>query len=63
MPVNGIKSITVLVYGIANRIGTVPEGRVEHIDIFVNERLLILFKKIAELGDHLWNIGGEIVHG
>ena len=43
--------------------GAVPECGVEHIDVFVNQGLFILFKEVAEFGDNFRNIWGEIVHG
>ena len=59
--VNTIKDATVLVIRQSDSVRAVPEGDIQHLDIFVYQRLLVALEKVTDFLHNLGDIGGMIV--
>ncbi len=57
------EAVAVLVERVADGVRAVPEGRVEHVDVLVDQGLLVALEQRAHLGHDLRQIGGQLVAG
>src|SRR5207247_7278553 len=60
--VDRVEAVAVLGHRVADRVRAVPERRVEHVDVLVDERLLVALEQRADLGHHLGHIGRHVDH-
>ena len=59
---DAVETVAVLGVGEADGVRAVPEGAIEHLDVLVDQRLLVALEQSAHLGHDLGNVGRQILH-
>src|SRR5262245_53471689 len=62
MRVNLVEAVSVLVKRVTDGEGAVPEGRVQHVDVPIDQSLLVALEQLPNLGHHLGDVRGHIDH-
>src|SRR5882724_1236808 len=60
--VDFLEAVAVLVERVADRERAVPERRVEHVDVLVDQRLLVALEQRADFGHDFGDIGRHVDH-
>src|SRR4051794_2744426 len=60
--VDAVESVAVFGVGEPNGVRTLPEGGVEHLDILVDQRLLVALEQSPHLFDDIGNVRRQIRH-
>src|SRR4030095_1705113 len=62
MSMDPVEAVPVLVVGEADGVRAVPERAVEHVDVLVDQGLLVTFEQSTDLFDHFRDVRRQILH-